>query len=166
MLGEIVVVIGVITILVLAITSLSMYSGRSFAAIFNYVDLDEANRLVMDQLSRDLRQASRVTACTSNSLILEDADLSTLSYTYHRGSRTLSRAKGNSARVLLHDCDNLRFDVVRRSQLDGVRDVYPTAAGTAKVIDVSWVCSRTIFGRNQNPESIPIARVVLGKPRI
>src|SRR5437870_4991689 len=60
-LSEMLVVMGISTIAMLAITAFTMFSSRSFAAIFNYVDLDDANRVAMDKLSRDIRQANGVT---------------------------------------------------------------------------------------------------------
>ena len=107
LLAEALVAIGITSLLVLAICAFTMFSGHSFAALFNYVDLDDANRICMDQLSRDVRQ---------------------------------------------------------RNPVGGSYDVYPVATpGTAKVVDVSWLCSRTIFGRKENTESVQTARIVIRK---
>src|SRR4051794_2143134 len=90
-LSEMLVVMGITTILTLAVMSFFMLSGRSFSALFNYVDLDDANRVCMDQLSRDIRQANRVTDFGESRLVLEDSDLKSLSYVYT--NRTLIRTK-------------------------------------------------------------------------
>src|SRR5258705_8673927 len=87
-LSEMVMVMGISTMLVVALAAVSMFSSRSFAAIFNYVDLDDANRVAMDQLSRDIRQANRVTAFSTNYLYLEDTDLSIIQYDYSSTNRT------------------------------------------------------------------------------
>jgi len=34
---------------------------------------------------------------------------------------------------------------------------------TAKVVDVTWVCSRTVLGRRQNTENVQSARIVIRK---
>ena len=48
--------------------------------------------------------------------------------------------------------------------IGGSYDVYPAGTiATAKVIDVSWVCSRTLFGRKENTESVQTARIVIRK---
>src|SRR6476646_7688707 len=90
-LSEILVVMGITTILVLAVMCFFMLSGRSFAAIFNYVDLDDANRVCMDQLSRDIRQALRVKNFATNNnivtLTLDDAGTD-IAYSYDAGQRT------------------------------------------------------------------------------
>jgi hypothetical protein len=164
-LSEMLVVMGVSTILILAIASLSMFSGRSFAAIFNYVDLDDANRVAMDQLSRDIRQANRVTSFSSTNLYLEDSDLSIIKYDYSTSARTLVRTRNTVVKKVLAECDSLKFDVCQRNPVGGSYDVYPVATtiDTAKVIDVSWVCSRTLFGRRENTESVQTARIVIRK---
>jgi len=170
-LSEILVVMGISTILILAITAFTMFTGRSFAAIFNYVDLDDANRVAMDQLSSDIRQANRVTAFTTNgySLTLETPDdaggVSSLNYAYDPTARTLTRSLNSASKVILRDCDTLNFDIRQRNPIAGSYDVYPVATtiSTAKVIDVSWVCSRTIFGRKENTESVQTARIVIRK---
>src|SRR5437867_3109707 len=60
LLAEAMVAIGITSLLVLAVCAFTMFSGHSFAALFNYVDLDDANRICMDQLSRDVREANYV----------------------------------------------------------------------------------------------------------
>jgi len=156
--------IGITAMLMLAICSISLFSGRSFAALFNYVDLDDSNRIAMDQLTRDLRQANRVTAATANSLTLEDSDGSALSYNYSSSGRTLTRVKNGVSKVLLHDCDRLNFSLGQRNAVGGSYDVYPAAtAATCKVVNVGWSCSRTIFGRAENTESVQTARIVIRK---
>lgn len=156
--------IGITGILITAICAFTVFSGKSFAALFNYCDLDSANRIAMDQLSRDVRQANRVTAFSTNSLSLEDSDLGTLTYSYNPNTRLLTRSKGGITTTILNECDTLRFDVCQRNPVGGSYDVYPAASvATAKVIDVSWSCSRTIFGHKQNTESVQTARIVIRK---
>ena len=167
-LSEILVVIGISTILVLALMSFFMLSSRSFAAIFNYVDLDDANKVCMDQLSRDIRQANRVKNYATNgtvvTLTLEDSDGSDLNYAYDSAQRTLTRSENGVSKTVLQNCDALKFDLRQRTPKDGTLEVYDAASfGVAKVIDVSWVCSRTIFGRKENTESVQTARIVIRK---
>jgi len=166
-LSEMMVVMGITTLLVLAVMCFFMLSTRSFAAIFNYVDLDDANRVAMDTLSRDIRQANRVKNFTTNGLVvtltLDDA-AGDLSYTYDPVLRTLSRRTPTESRVLLQNCDTLHFDLRQRNPINGTLEMFDAASfDVAKVIDVSWVCSRTIFGRKENTESVQTARIVIRK---
>jgi prepilin-type N-terminal cleavage/methylation domain-containing protein len=156
--------LGITGLLMTAVCSFSIFSGRSFAVLFNYVDLDDANRIAVDQITRDVRQANRVTAYAANSLTLEDSDGMPLSYSYDATARTLTRAKSGVSRVLLKQCDRLDFSIGQRNAVGGSYDVYPAATpATCKVVNVSWICSRTILGIRNNTESVQTARIVIRK---
>jgi hypothetical protein len=160
------VAVGVTALLFLAVCAFCEFSGRSVAALFNYVDLDDVNRIAMDHLTRDVRQANRVKDWSTNSLVLEDSDGLDLSYVYSPSTHTLTRTKtGESTnKVVLTECDRLSFWIGQRNTVVGSYDVYPVATpGTAKVVNVSWACSRSIFGRKENTESVQTARIVIRK---
>src|ERR1041384_6178991 len=109
LLAEALVAIGITSLLVLAICAFTMFSGHSFAALFNYVDLDDANRICMDQLSRDIRQANKVNSFTATSLQLDTTPpagaASSVTYTYDSVARNLTRLSlpDNASKVVLHD---------------------------------------------------------------
>src|SRR5712692_3398561 len=68
------------------------------------------------------------------------------------------------AKVLLTQCDDLRFAIYQRTPLPGTYDQYPVAAVTnCKVVAVKWVCSRTILGAKVNSEDIQEAKIVIRK---
>jgi type II secretory pathway component PulJ len=164
LLAETMVAVGITSLVVLVICAFSIFSGRSFAALFNYVDLDDANRVAIDQLTRDVRQANKVTSCTTNSLVLQDADGLDITYTYDSAAKTLTRAKNGAARVMLQGCDRLGFVIGQRNTVGGSYDVYPAATpATAKVVNVSWSCSRGIFRAQENTEAVQTARIVIRK---
>lgn len=162
---------GITTLLVLVLCAFSLHSSRSFAALFNYVDLDGGNQTVMDQLSRDIRQAKRLKSCTTNAttmaidkIVLEDADGTDLIYSYNPKHGTLTRVKAGRARVVLKGCERLEFALGQRNTYSGGYDVYAAASpATCKVINVSWNCARAILGNKQNTESVQTARIVIRK---
>ncbi len=161
---ELSVTIAVASILFAALASFSYFSGRNFVAMANYVDLDHYNRVAMDRLTLDLRQAKQVISFTTNTVVLEDFDGSELRYSYDSAAKTFSRIKNNQATVILTDCDYLEFTVGQRNPVGGAYDVYPVATpGTAKVVNVSWKCSRKIFGVKANTENVQTARIVIRK---
>jgi len=162
-LSEMLIVMGITMMLLAGLATFTMFSGRSFAALFNYVDLDDNNRVAMDQFSRDVRQANRVTAFGTDYLYLEDSDFVALKYDYSATNRVLTRTEKGVTTVVLHDCDSLRFELGARNPM-GKFGVYLAATpATAKVVDVTWVCSRTILGRRQNTENVQSARIVIRK---
>jgi hypothetical protein len=162
-LSEMLVVMGITGMLVVALASFAMFSGRSFVALFNYVDLDTSNRLAMDQFSRDVRQANRVTDFGQTYVYLEDSDFSELKYDYISTNRTLIRTQKGETTVVLHDCDTLRFDVGARAPKGKYEFFAAATPASAKVIDVTWICSRSILGRKENTENVQSARIVIRK---
>ena len=163
-LAEVSMAIGITSILMVVLASISMLSGRSFTAFFNYVDLNDSNRIAMDTLTRDLRECNRISGFTSSVLTIEDSDLATITYTYSSSAKTLARAKNGVTRTLLKGCDTLTFSIAQRNPIGGTYDVYPAATvSTAKVVNVKWNCSRTIFGRTANTENVQTARIVIRK---
>lgn len=164
-LTEIAFSVGITTLCLAALASFFTFSSHSFTTLFNYVDLDDVNRIAMDQLTRDVRQANFVVSYTTNSLVLQDSDGLNLSYTYDPSMRTLTRSKVNGdTSVLLRECDRLNFVMGQRNPVGGTFDVYTNVLpGTIKVVNVSWSCSRKVFGVQEDTESVQTARIVIRK---
>jgi hypothetical protein len=166
-LAEALVGMCIVMLILLALCAFSMFSTRSFATMYNYVDLDDANRIAMDTLTRDVRQAQRVVDCTPSRLILEDPNGNMLAYIYDPDARTLVRtnsATPGATKLMLRECDRMLFKIGQRNTVAGGYDVYAAATPeTAKVVNVSWLCSRTLFGRKANTESVQTARIVIRK---
>src|SRR5438093_3872463 len=88
--------VGITTLCLAALGGFFVFSSHGFTTLFNYVDLDDANRLAMDQLTRDVRQANSVSSYTTNSLTLQDSDGAPLIYTFSPVTRTLTRTKSGT----------------------------------------------------------------------
>jgi hypothetical protein len=169
---ELVVGIGVAMLLFLGVIAFTMFCSRSFAALYNYVELDDVNRVAIDQITRDVRQANRVAyfAPDGKSLTLQDGDAAgtAITYVYNANSRTLTRTRGVETTVVLRECDSLAFWIGQRNTDVGGYDVFPVATTleTAKVVNVRWVCSRSLFGHKANTESVQTARIVIRKQSV
>lgn len=163
---ELMVATAITSIVGLGVASLVFYSGRSFAAIANYVELDHRSRIALDTMSKEIRQANRLSSYTSTSLTFEDSDGTPLIYAYDSGTKTLIRTKNGVAdpKPLLQECDFLLFSIYQRNPVGGTYDQYPTAtATTCKLVQLNWVCSRKIFGIAKNTESVQSAKIVIRK---
>jgi hypothetical protein len=74
----------------------------------------------------------------------------------------LTRTRNGVVKALLSGCDSLSFTIAQRNPVNGSYDVYPAAtATTAKVVNVSWNCSRTVLGFKANTENVQTARIVI-----
>ena len=147
-----------------AVSSLLFHTTRSFAAIGNYNDLDNASRNALDVLSRDVRQARGLTSFTTNQIRLQSNDSNVLIYTYSPFTLRLTRQVGTRpATVMLKECDYLNFAIYQRNPSNGWT-WYPVKSNllaTTKLIDVSWKCSRQILGNKVNTESMQTAKFVI-----
>lgn len=158
---ELMISVAIGAIVFAAIGSLSMFTARSFVAIGNYGDLDRISRNALDQMSREIRQTRGLTAYSTNKLTFTDYDNSTLIFEYTPSKGTLERKKGTSTTTLLQQCDLLAFHISQRNPSNNFSFYPSTNVATAKLIDVSWRCSRKILGKKVNTESVQTAKIVL-----
>ena len=159
---EVMVASAVALLVLLVVVSLSWYSGRSFVAIANYVDLDQASQLALDKMSREIRQAHRVTDYSPTSLSLLDVDSNPLSFIYAPDARTLGRVRGGLTNVLLTGCDFLQFAKYQHTAISNTFDAYdPAYVTNTRLIEVTWKCSRQILGAKANTESVQSAKIAL-----
>ena len=161
---ELMVAMAVAALLMMVVGTLALYSGRSFAALANYTDLDHASRNALDTLTRDVRQTQKLSSFQTNELVFVDSDGQPLTYRYSAADGTFRRIKGGTSQVLLTECDYLKFSIYQRNPIGGTYDQYDAAtADTCKLIEVSWICSRQIFGKKVNTESVQTAKIVIRK---
>lgn len=150
-------------------TTLS-YNARSCVALGNYVDLDKASRSALDTMTKEIRQANKLTSYSSTNLTFEMVDgttgaTNTLGYTYNSGAKTLSRQFADQSKVLLRDIttNSLTFSIYQRNPIGGAVDQYATTdASVCKVVQLSWVCSRSALG-SVTTESVQSAKIVIRK---
>ncbi|MEO6036116.1 MAG: prepilin-type N-terminal cleavage/methylation domain-containing protein [Verrucomicrobiota bacterium] len=158
--------------IVLAVVgTLSIWSGRSFAAMANYTDLDNASRNALDRLTREIRQVQGLNSYSDDSvqkeLSLIDSDGQPLYFRYNKSGRTLTRVKSGISQTLLRDCNLLNFNLYQRNNVSNTFNQFQVANGTnasltCKVIQVNWVCSRKLFPTELlNSESIQTAKIVI-----
>jgi prepilin-type N-terminal cleavage/methylation domain-containing protein len=163
---ELMITVTISSILLTGVASLVFYTGRSFAALANYVDLDSYSRNALDTMSREIRQTRRLVYGSESKLIFEDFDGKSLIYTYDSGSRKLFRIRNGvvDPEPLLKECNFLKFSMYQRNPVSGKYDQYPTAsASTCKLVQLRWVCSRDLIFSKWNTESVQSAKIVIRK---
>ncbi len=162
---EVMIATGIGTLILAAAGSLMVYNARSLAALSNYADLERYSRGAVDNLSRDIRQATNMLSFTSTELVFNfGLGRSNISYTYHPDIRQLVRVEGLNSQVLLKECDSLTFTVFGRNNLSNTWDQFVvTNAAGAKLIKLNWTCSRTILGQAVNTESVQTSKIVMRK---
>jgi len=161
---EILVAVGIGSLMMVVVVNLTMFSGRSLAALANYTDLHLKSRVTLDRMTMEIRQANGVAAFSSNYLNLQDADGSVLQFIYNPNHRTLTRIKNGVSEVMLTECDSFRFSGFQRTTIAGSYNQTPTTdPAVCKRIQISWVCSRSMLGLRLNTECIQSGTVVIRK---
>jgi len=156
--------IGLTGIIMVVLVSITLFSGRSFVCLANYVELDDKNRLAIDNLTRDLRECNKVTYCVSNFLSLEASDGFAIYYIHSGTTKTLQRWKAGQSTTLLTGCESLNFRFCKRNTITNTYEQFPAAVpAEAKVVDVAWKCSRSILGVTANTEAVQTAKIVIRK---
>ncbi|MBI5387051.1 MAG: hypothetical protein HZA90_20460 [Verrucomicrobia bacterium] len=159
------VAIAIFGILMAAVMGFSLYTGKSFAGLSNYVDLEQRSQLALDRMTKDIRMTQYLASFNTNQLVFQDNDGTPLTFTYNAGDKTLVRSKGGTNQVLLTECDFLSFSNYQRNPIAGTYEQFPTtlSATNTKLVSVTWVCSRKITGTKMNTESVQTAKIVIRK---
>jgi type II secretory pathway pseudopilin PulG len=168
---ELMISAGIGGIVVSAVASLMFFSARSFAAMGNYVDLDQKSRNALDRMEREVRQANSVNALVTNSsgyattfALNYGTGTSNLVFTYNTTLRTVTRTLDTETYTLLTECDLFVVGLFGRNTVSNSFDQFPTTnAASAKLIRFNWTCSRTIYGNPVNTESVQSAKIVIRK---
>jgi hypothetical protein len=170
------VAMGLGSIVLTAVAFLSLYGARSSVAVCNYTDLDAKSRYALDIMSREIRQATAVTAAQSSlpikSLTLVNTTQGkTISLIFDSNARTMVfQEAGQPDQTVLTECDRWDFSLFQRTPWVTGSNIqyYPATNGLGvvdpklcKLISMSWKCSRQILGKKVNTETVQTAQIVL-----
>ena len=133
--------------------------------------LDKENRVAMDKMTREIREAKQVLNYTTNgasSLSILAGDGNTVTYTFSPSTKQMVRqVSGGGSEVLLTNCDLLSFNLFMRTPVTNSLQPYTLAsndwANTVKVVQLTWKTSATLPNAQVNSENIQTARVVIRK---
>lgn len=162
---EFLIAITIAFVVMAAIGGFTVFTARSFGAMANYMELDKNSRNALDRLTQIVREADGITDYDQHSITLSYHS-EPLSFDYSPDTKKLVMTDTNSTtRTLLEDCDFLDFQVFQRNSVSGTYDQYPATVdeSAAKLVQVSWICSRRLIGNLLNTESVQSAKIVIRK---
>ena len=150
-------------VLLAALMQVIFYTGRSFAALMNYTELDKYSRNALDQMIYKIRQADELKSYTTNQLVFSYFKTNELVYEYLPEKRVLTETLDGRTKILLKGCDDLSFFIFQGNTESGTFDQFPGAVtnNTVKVVQLNWTCSRNVLGARINTESVQSAKIVL-----
>jgi Tfp pilus assembly protein PilW len=160
---EFLVGLGVGSLVIIGLSQLTFFTGRSFAALANYADLDQYSRNALDQMIYKIRQADELKEFNTNKLVLSYMGTNTLTYFYSPSAKTLTETIDDKSKVLLKGCDVLTFSIFQRNTAAGTYDQFPATLtnSAAKLVQITWTCSRNILAARFNTESVQSAKIVI-----
>ena len=155
---------GVVTGLAVALV---LHSGRTFASLANYAELNAGSINTMDRLTREIRNSANIISFESHRIVLDvGSNQPPVTYNYSDLTKTLSRQQGTDpATTILSGCDSLSFRVYDPTvQSNSLALTLSTTTNDAKAVRVEWVSSRSILGQDVNSANPRTATIVLRKP--
>lgn len=171
---ETLVAMGIGSALLAVICALALWSGKSFAAMANYTDLDNASRNALDKLTREIREVKGLYSYTTNAnekvLLLTANDGQFLKIRYDIAAQKLTRyhvGVDPAPETLLKDCTVMNFHLFQRNTKSNTFNQFPVFTGTnaaltCKVIQMDWICTRKLLPTDLlNSESIQTAKIVI-----
>jgi prepilin-type N-terminal cleavage/methylation domain-containing protein len=173
---EVILAMGLGTVVLAGVASLSLYGAFSSVAVVNYTDLDSRSRNALDVVGREIRQATALVSFQTNLPVKSLTFTNTftaqgirLSWDSTAGT-ILFQLTGQPDRTILTECDRWDFALCQRTPWISATNIvfYPATnnAGVltpslCKLVNMSWKCSRTILGRKVNTETVQTAQLVL-----
>ena len=171
-LPEVMIGLGVSSMVIVIAMAITFYSTRSFAAMTNYVELDRTSRNALDRITSDIRQADKLTSFSTNQLVFQTTDpnsgaTNSLTFDYSPGNKTLSRTLNGQTTVLLKGCDLWQPKMYQRNTITNSFDQYmvedTNRPDLCKSMVLTWSCSRTVPGSPVNTENIQSTKIVIRK---
>jgi hypothetical protein len=167
--AEIVVSSAILAIVATAVMLFMIYATRSFAAITNYVDLDGKSRNALDLMIREVREAREVTSYSPQLLTVKGSTNQILTYSLNASTHQFFRSVNGKqdAKPLLSGCEQLTFKIYQRTP-SANHEFYEVATNAAqcKLVNVSWLCSRSILGKKINTESVQTTKIVIRNQKV
>jgi Tfp pilus assembly protein PilW len=162
---ELLIVMFISGILLTVVAALTVNTARSIYAMSNYTQMDQASRQALDILTRDVRQAWQLSAWSKTNIegtaVGANGAGVFFSYSYSATKGTMTRTWNGQSTTLLTNCDSLTFAVYQRTPTNNFQFYQTSIPAEAKLLDVTWKCSRQIKGVKVNTETIQTAKIVI-----
>jgi type II secretory pathway component PulJ len=170
---EFMVATAIFSVTSVTIATVFIFCIRSFAAVTNYAVLDQYNRQAMDLITRELRQAVRITGYSSNAttrtLSFLNGNTQNVTFTFDSGQNRFTRSDVSGTRTVLTNCNLLDFRLFTRPRAANSFDDFPVNMisnwqSTVKIVQMTWKTSLSIcpYARVTS-EDVQTAKIVIRK---
>ena len=90
---EMLISVGVGSLVLTSIMVIFVTSNRTFVAVGNYVSMEQKSRSALDQMTRDIRKSKNLVSFATNKLVFNYSGTTNLTYAYNSASRQLTQWK-------------------------------------------------------------------------
>lgn len=172
---EMMVAVGIASIVLVVLALLSLNGLQSFLIMGNSTALDARSRWAADQITRELRQAAGVVRYeveeASRTLVLTNRlEGYLLQYVWNAADCTLTSQKADEPPVVcLTDCDDWAAEFFQNQlQASATAPYWPATNGAgeldldqARIVSLSWKCRCPVAGSRITTESAQTVQVAL-----
>lgn len=167
-LAEMMIACGLGFFILSALMTGSMFTLRSFIAMFNYTDMDANSCATLDWMSKDIRQAtlkSYTNTANAKALVFQGLNSSgnniTITYAWSPVTEAVTCTKtGEGVTTYLTGCESWEFSLFDRAPSPNYVFNTATNASDCKMVELTWKCTRGEL-KPFDTESIQTAQIVL-----
>jgi hypothetical protein len=159
---EYVMAMGIGMLVLAAVCVLWTYASTNCAALLNYVDMANSSKLALDKMSLEIRNAQSLTSIASKQIVFVNQDAQEMRYAYDSTNKTMTEIRAGQQKVLLTGCDSFQFSGFKRVTTNSSFVLSSTTdPALCKVVQVMWLCSRSLVGNRKNTELQYSAQIVV-----
>ena len=162
---ETLIAIGVGSLIVTVLASLTVYSSKSLVSMSAYTDLNQNSREALDSMTKEIRQSRGLAHRTPTSLefLIDTNGTATVKYVWDPVTQTFSEIRSGVTKVLLNDCTFWTNSIFQRTPESNSWNLVSASTETqAKLIQLTWVCARQNVNLTQS-ESVQSMKIVIRK---
>jgi len=158
---EMMVAMGIGSIVLLVLASLTLYSARNFRSMVNYSDLNRNSRMALDMISREIRQSRGLKSYSDSGLVfqMDTNGATTVSLLYDKQNKTLQLVNSSGTNNLSVNCYCTSF----AWQLFNRNFSIVTNVDNCKMVQLNFTFSLDNRRGLTNSESIQTMKVVIRK---
>lgn len=169
--AEVMVACGLGMFVLAALLFASIFTLRSFVAMFNYTDMDASSCTTLDWMSKDIRQATLIGYTNSSNsslpkgLVFQGLNNAgnpiTITYAWNPDTEEVTCSKtGEDDQTYLTGCESWDFSLYDRAPSPNYVFNAATNANDCKLVELTWKCVRSKL-KPFDTESIQTAQIVL-----
>jgi len=163
---EVLIGIGVSSLVLTVLASLTVYSSKSLVSMYAYTDLNQDSREALDSMTKQIRQSRGLRNYSATSLeFLMDGETNTyiLKYEWNPATKKFSEIKMGKTNDLLTECTFWTNSIFQRTPAFNSWELVPAATPIqAKLIQLTWVCAHKNVNLTQS-ESVQSMKIVIRK---